>query len=77
VYRYRCDQCATTSLPVRTRAEQLADRDRHRRQMHGGHIPDGEHLLRQRAGPRPDGFGPATVLIILLGLLLLALINHH
>lgn len=77
MYRYRCDQCATTSLPVRTRAEQLAERDRHRRQMHGGHVPDGERLLHRRAGPRPDSIGPATVVIILLGLLLLALITRH
>jgi hypothetical protein len=46
MYRYRCDQCATTSPAVRTRLEADRERDRHRRHAHGGHIPDGERLQR-------------------------------
>lgn len=45
-YRYRCEQCTTTSPTVRTRAAVEYERDRHRRIMHGGHIPDGDRLQR-------------------------------
>jgi hypothetical protein len=60
VWRYRCDSCRTTSLPVRTRAEALDERDMHRRRRHGSHVPDGEHLQRtrrSRAAPRPAAPG--------------------
>jgi hypothetical protein len=78
VYRYRCDQCRTTSPVVRTRAEALHERDRHRRQFHGGHIPDGEHLQRRRRrGPAPGEIRPAAVVVVLLALLLLAWATHH
>lgn len=78
MYRYRCGQCGTTSLPVATRAEMLAERDRHRARVHGGHVPDGERLLqRQHRGPAGGEIRPAVVLVVLLGLLLLAAITHH
>lgn len=76
MYRYRCDQCRTTSLPVRTRVEVLAERDSHRRRRHGGHVPDGEHIQRPRRRPADD-LRPVLVAAVLLGLLLLALIAHH
>jgi hypothetical protein len=77
VYRYRCGQCRTTSLPVRTRAELLAERDRHRRRNHGGHVPDGERLLRRRHPAPADTVRPAVVLILILAVLLLGLITRH
>ena len=77
MYRYRCDQCATTSLPVRTRAEAVAARDKHRRLMHGGHVPDGEHLLRRRrTGPRPQDIRPLVWIGVAIGVLLLAWITR-
>lgn len=78
MYRYRCDQCATTSPIVRTWVEVLHERDRHRRLFHGGHRPDGEHLQRyQQPGPGRGEIRPVVVLIVFLGLLLLAWIAHH
>jgi hypothetical protein len=53
VYRYRCEQCRTTSPPVRTRPQAEAERDRHRDLAHAGHIPDGERIVRPPARPRP------------------------
>lgn len=79
MYRYRCGQCRTTSLPVRSRVELYAARDRHRRVFHGGHVPDGEKLLRYR-GRRPRGPGslkPLVVAAILIAVLLLQRIAHH
>lgn len=72
----RCDTCGTTSLPVRTRAEVLAERDRHRARVHGGHVPDGERLLRRRRQPAED-LGPLLWLAVLVGLVLLAWITRH
>lgn len=78
MYRYRCDQCASTSPIVATWVEVLHERDRHRRYAHGGHRPDGEHLQRYRhRGPRRGEIRPVVVLAVLLGLLLLAWITHH
>jgi hypothetical protein len=77
VWRYRCDQCRTTSLPVATRAEVLAARDDHRRRMHGGHIPDGERLLHRRPPP-VDDLRPLIALAILVVILVLSWIaNAH
>jgi hypothetical protein len=42
-YRYRCQTCRTTSPPMSLAAAEAA-RERHRIEMHGGHIPDGESL---------------------------------
>ena len=76
MFRYRCDSCRTTSLPVRTRAEVLDVRDAHRRRKHGGHVPDGEHL--QRARRQPTGsLRPLVALVLLLALPLLAWITQH
>lgn len=71
MWRYRCDQCATTSLPVTTRAEVLAERDDHRRRMHGGHVPDGEHL--QRTARLPVDRTAVIALAVLTVLVLVAL----
>jgi hypothetical protein len=67
MYRYRCDQCATTSPSVRAWVQVLHERDRHRRIIHGGHRPDGEHLQRYRQPVQP-------VTLIALALVILAII---
>jgi hypothetical protein len=75
MYRYRCDQCATTSPPVGTRVELTHERDRHRRQAHGGHIPDGERLQR---ATRPPVDRTALIALAAVALLLLtALLFGH
>ncbi|MFI9026349.1 hypothetical protein [Streptomyces sp. NPDC053560] len=43
--RYRCEQCRTTSPPVLTRSALAIERHEHRRQFHGGHVPDGERVV--------------------------------
>ncbi|MFD9903893.1 hypothetical protein [Streptomyces sp. NPDC059063] len=73
-YRYRCDQCRTTSPPVLTRAGLADERRQHRRDFHGGHIPDGEHVIE----PEPFRFtdvplgqwivGTLMILIVLAGI---------
>lgn len=72
-YCYRCSTCGTTSLPVATTVEQLAERDQHRRRVHGGHVPDGEQLLRRRR-PGPAGFRSVVLVLVVLAVLLLSLI---
>lgn len=67
-YRYRCTQCATTSPVVRTRWAAEAERDAHRRRMHGGHIPDGERLQRQLRQPADR---TALISLVVLAFLLL------
>lgn len=44
-YHYRCARCRTTSPQMHTRAQARAEAGRHRRQAHGGHIPDGERII--------------------------------
>ncbi|MEV8455535.1 hypothetical protein AB0467_28415 [Streptomyces sp. NPDC052095] len=41
-YLYRCPVCRTTSPLTRTPAALDAERDHHRRTLHGGHHPDDE-----------------------------------
>jgi len=53
VYRYRCQQCRTTSPPVPSRRAVETERDRHRDLAHAGHIPDGEQILRPPQPPQP------------------------
>ncbi|MFD5552043.1 hypothetical protein ACFWJQ_35580 [Streptomyces goshikiensis] len=53
MYRYRCEQCRTTSPPVRTMREVETERTRHRRRVHAGHIPDGEEIQTHTPPPRP------------------------
>ncbi|MFI5672956.1 hypothetical protein [Streptomyces avidinii] len=53
MYRYRCNQCRTTSPAVHTRPEVEAERDRHRRRAHAGHIPDGEEIQTHTPPPKP------------------------
>jgi hypothetical protein len=69
MYRYRCDQCATTSPAVRSRVEVEHERDRHRRVLHGGHIPDGERM--QRTARSVLGDRTAMVAIAVLAVILL------
>lgn len=77
-YAYRCPQCRTTSPEVPTKAEARAERDTHRRDFHGGHIPDGEEILepeRMRFVDLPREQKIATVvvaLVILVGVLIKA-----
>lgn len=51
-YQYRCGKCRTTSPPVLTRAGLDEERREHRRQFHGGHVPDGERVIE----PEPFRF---------------------
>lgn len=51
MYQYRCAMCGTTSPAVGTRAARRAERDRHRDQVHAGHIPDGEQYLTVPRAP--------------------------
>ncbi|MGW1306505.1 hypothetical protein ACWD5R_43695 [Streptomyces sp. NPDC002514] len=56
MYRYRCNQCRTTSPTVRTKREAEAEGTRHRDRAHAGHIPDGEEIQHHApppAVPRP------------------------
>lgn len=53
MYRYRCQQCRTTSPDVRTEREVRIERDRHRALAHAGHIPDGEQIQRPPQPPQP------------------------
>lgn len=69
MYRSRCDQCATTSPVVRTRVQAERERDQHRQRMHGGHIPDGEHL--QRAVRSVAGDRTALISLAVLAFLLI------
>lgn len=69
MYRYRCEQCATTSPTVGTRVEAEHERNRHRRIVHGGHVPDGERL--QRAVRHPSSDRTAVVALAVLAVLLL------
>lgn len=75
-YCYRCGTCRTTSVPVATKVEQLAERDQHRRRVHGGHVPDEEQLLRRRR-PGPADFRPIALVLVVLVVLLLSLIAQH
>lgn len=73
MYRYRCEQCATTSPQTRTLVEAEHERDRHRQRMHGGHIPDGDHL--QCAPRRPDPRGDRIALISLAMIALVLVVS--
>lgn len=53
-YRYRCQQCRTTSPPVPTKAAARLERGRHRDQFHGGHIPDGEEIQTRTEPGEPQ-----------------------
>lgn len=48
MYRYRCQQCRTTSPPVATRDELTEEAQSHRDEFHGGHEPDDEQFLTDR-----------------------------
>lgn len=65
-HRYHCPICHTTSPPLPSRRAALADRDRHRADFHGGHIPDGERITRRR--DRFDWWGFWKAIAILLAL---------
>lgn len=64
MYRYRCEQCATTSPTVGTRVEAEHERDRHRRIVHGGHVPDGERLQRAVRHPASDRTAVAALAVL-------------
>lgn len=76
MYRYRCGQCATTSPTVGSRVELTHERDRHRRIVHGGHIPDGERIQRTARRPAVDRTA-VVALCALAAVLLLALLFGH
>lgn len=75
MYRYRCEQCATTSPVVRTWVAVDHERDRHRRKFHGGHIPDGERVQRTARAAGSDRI--AIVCLSLVGLALLVSALAH
>jgi hypothetical protein len=76
-YRYRCEQCRTTSPRVHGHDAFLYERDEHRRRRHGGHVPDGEQMIevRTRLGDLPIQYYviAAIVLAVLFGP---ALLDH-
>lgn len=71
-YTYRCSQCRTTSPRVIDYSLVLAERDEHRDQFHGGHIPDGELIAARQtqswaeAGSLERGLTVALALVVLL-----------
>lgn len=75
-YAYRCPLCRTTSTPARTESEAKAARAVHRRDFHGGHIPDGEQIIapdRMRWADVPSHQKIATLvvaLVLILGVLI-------
>jgi hypothetical protein len=82
VYRYRCNQCRTTSPAVRSKREVEIERGRHRNRSHAGHIPDGEEIqiykppLKPGQPTKPIHYvayaAVALVLALILGARLLA-----
>ncbi|MFE2945239.1 hypothetical protein ACFXKG_40375 [Streptomyces sp. NPDC059255] len=62
-YRYRCGTCRATSPALPGRRAAHAARDRHRDQVHGGLVPDGELLW-----PETGLTLPARRLLIGLGI---------
>ena len=70
-YRYRCEQCRTTSPPHPTRAAAEAERHRHRARVHDGLIPDDDSIDETAA---EDVGTDGLVLVLLAALLIAALI---
>lgn len=72
-YRYRCEQCRTTSPPLPTRRAADDEGAWHRARVHAGHIPDGESV-------EPDdeqAVGTGVMLaLLLLGCLLVAVLDR-
>ncbi|MFB7162311.1 hypothetical protein [Streptomyces sp. NPDC056242] len=62
-YRYRCEQCCTTSHPLPTRRAARDERDWHRARVHAGHIPDGESI---NPDDSDEGTGLAGLLLAIL-----------
>lgn len=75
-YRYRCEQCRSSSPPTATRAESEAFREAHRTTVHGGLVPDGEDIetVSGRAAHDPNSQYLSTR-ALLIGLALLALVS--
>ncbi|MEU3602244.1 hypothetical protein ABZ714_26530 [Streptomyces sp. NPDC006798] len=62
-YLYRCPVCRTTSGVRFSPAEAAAEGEHHRRQLHAGHHPDGEHTGEiDRRGRWYADLGPLTAL---------------
>ncbi|MFI2301976.1 hypothetical protein ACH5AL_24480 [Actinacidiphila glaucinigra] len=71
MYRYRCEQCRTTSPAAHSRHELNRHRSSHRDLFHGGHIPDGEHVIAsQRTSlldlPREQRIAAAVLVVALV-----------
>ncbi|MEV6565904.1 hypothetical protein [Streptomyces kronopolitis] len=79
MYRYRCVQCRTTSPPVLTRSALAQERQSHRVLAHGGHVPDGEQIVKPPRFsffdlPREQQvFGTLLLATIVIGILVRAL----
>ncbi|MEW1719794.1 hypothetical protein [Streptomyces sp. NPDC093109] len=74
-YRYRCGQCRASSPPTPTRADSEAHRDYHRATVHGGLVPDGEHIDRVTGHEARDPdtrYVSSRAALALLGFLALA-----
>ena len=65
-YRYRCEQCRTTSPRVHGRDAFLYEQHEHRRLFHGGHAPDGEQMIevRTRLVDLPMQYYVITVIVL-------------
>ncbi len=76
-YRYRCDQCAVETPPLRTYGAADAARTEHRDAEHGGLIPDHDRIsYRTPHGPPPDWRVPAAAALLAV-LWLIATVIHH
>lgn len=65
-FRYRCEQCRTTSPPAPTYAAAEEQQNQHRRRAHGGHIPDGERIDPVAGGTDDESRRPLVWLVTLV-----------
>lgn len=62
-YRYRCSVCLTTSPTAFHLDDLTAEAEGHRKALHGGHFPDGEHAGEiDRLGRWYASLGPLATL---------------
>lgn len=69
--QYRCEMCGTTSPGVLGDVAYNRERQNHRTQFHGGHIPDGERVIE---APRFNFFELPRVQQIVGPLVLIAFV---
>jgi hypothetical protein len=71
--RYRCAMCRTSS-PELSRWELEAARDAHRRDFHGGLIPDGEEITEEPRARLVDLPKEQRVAAVIIALVLVVLL---